>query len=99
MHRKQTGHMMRTLMVLLGMSCLLSADDEPKQKVQVVHTERTDLPSGGFVLFNDSTGALTMESWDRPDVEITTIKLTKVLYAPRDREKASHELDKVRISI
>jgi hypothetical protein len=99
MRRKRTGHMMRTLMMLFGMICLLSAGDEPRQKVQVVHTERADFPSGGLLRFRNSIGELTVEGWDRPDVEITTLKSTKALYLPSDREKASHELDQVRISV
>jgi hypothetical protein len=91
--------MMRTLMVLFGISCLLLADDEPKQKVQVLHTERADFPSGGLVRLRNSIGELAVDGWDRPDVEITTIKSTKALYASRDREKASRELDEVRISV
>jgi len=91
--------MMRILMALWGMSCLLLADEEPKQKIQVVHTERADFPAGGVLRFKNSIGELTVEGWDRPDVEIATIKSTKALYAPRDREKGSHELDQVRISV
>ena len=90
---------MRALAVLFGMSCLLLADDEPKQKVQVTHTERVDFPSGGQLRLRNSVGELTVEGWDRPDVEITTIKSTKDAYAPPDRAKASQELGKVRISV
>jgi hypothetical protein len=89
----------RTLAVLMGMSCLLFADDEARQKVQVTHTERADFPSGGWLRFRNSSGELTVEGWDRPDIEIATIKSTTAEYSSRDREKASHELDKVRISV
>jgi hypothetical protein len=91
--------MKRTLTVLFGMSCLLFADDEPRQKVHVTHTERADFPTGGLLQLKNSIGELTVEGWDRPDVEITTIKSTKAAYASQDREKASHELHKVRISV
>jgi hypothetical protein len=65
----------RTLAVLgFGTGCLLLAADEPKQKVQVTKTERMDFPSGGTLRLTKSTGVLTVEAWDRPDVEITTIK-------------------------
>jgi hypothetical protein len=80
------------LIALLGMSCQLSVGDEPRQRVQVVQTERSDFPSGGLLRFKNSIGELTVEGWDKPDVEITTIKSTKALY-PRDREKVAHELD------
>jgi hypothetical protein len=98
MAKKGTNHMMRALALLFGMSCLLLADDEVKQKVQVTHTERVDFPSGGRLRVRNSIGELTVEGWERPDVEITTIKSTKAAYASRDREKASRELEKVRIS-
>jgi hypothetical protein len=87
---------MRTLTVLFGISCLLAAA-EPKQKVQVEHTERADFPSGGLLRLKNSVGEVTVEGWDRPDVEITTIRS---IYASRNRERASRdELDKVRVSV
>jgi hypothetical protein len=49
--------------------------------------------------FKNSVGELTVEGWDRPDVEIATIKRTKAEYASRDREKGSRELDRVRIAV
>jgi hypothetical protein len=93
------SHTMRRLAVIFGMTCLLFADDEPKRKVQIVHTEHTDFPSGGLLRLKNSIGELTVEGWDRPDVEITTIKSTTVAYASGDRDRAAHELDKVRISV
>jgi hypothetical protein len=91
--------MKRTLSVVFGVSCLLFAGDEPKQKVQVVHTEHADLPTGGLLRLKNSFGELTVEGWDRPDVEITTIKSTKTEYAAQDRERVSGELEKVRVSV
>jgi len=91
--------MKRTLLALLGISCLLFADDEVKQKVQVTHTQTVALPAGGQLRFVNSIGELTVEGWDRPDVEITTIQSTKDEYASRDREKATRELDKVKVSV
>jgi Toastrack DUF4097 len=37
-------------------------------------TERMDFPSGGMLRFVNSNGELTVESWDQPGIEITTIK-------------------------
>jgi len=88
-----------TLAMLIGISGLLLADDQTDQKVQVTHTERMDFPSGGLLRFQNSVGELTVEGWDRPDVEITTIKSTDAVYPPQDREKAAAELNKVQISV
>jgi hypothetical protein len=65
--------------------------------VQVSNTERMDFPSGGTLRLTNSVGVLTVEAWDRPGVEITTIKSTRATYATTEREKATHELDKVRV--
>jgi hypothetical protein len=93
--KMRTSHIMRTVTVLFGMSCLLNAA-EPKQKVRVEHTERADFPSSGLLRLKNSVGEVRVVGWDRPDVEITTIKST---YTSGTREKASRDLDKVRISI
>lgn len=53
--------------------CLLVAADEPQQKAETTHTQRVDFPAGGTLRIAKSTGTLTVEAWDRPDVEITTI--------------------------
>jgi hypothetical protein len=90
--------MVRTLAVIFGMSCLLAADDELRQKVQVTKTEHVDFPPGGTVRLKNSTGEITIEGWDQAGVEITTIKSTKDAYASSEREKATHDLDRVQIA-
>lgn len=90
---------MRTVTIaVLGMSSLLLAADEVRQKVEVTHTERMNFPSGGTLRLKASTGVLTVEGWGRPDVEITTIKSTKTEYAAGERERAMRELEKVSIA-
>jgi hypothetical protein len=91
--------MKRILTVLLAGSALIFAQDAASQKVQVTHTERADFPAGGLLQFKDSMGELTVEGWDRPDVEITTIKSTKDVFPAGQREKLSAELEKVKISV
>jgi hypothetical protein len=93
----------------LGAGCMLFAaqtpkqdaakQDEPKQKVVVVgKTEKIDFPSGGTLRFRNSVGVLTVVAWDQPGVEMTTIKSTRVELAPRDREKGTRLLDKVKVA-
>jgi hypothetical protein len=95
---------MRVLTAIgLGTSCLLLAadppkQDEPKQKVQVSKTEHIDFPSGGTLRFKNSVGVLTVTAWDRPDVEMTTIKSTKAQLDVHDRDKGKHELDRVNVT-
>lgn len=90
--------MIRTLALIgLGVSSLLIADDVTPQKVQVSKTDHMDFPASGVLRVNNSAGELTVEGWDRPEVEITTVKSTTMPYAPQDREKAVKELDSVHV--
>ncbi len=87
----------------LGTGCLLLAadppkQDEPKQKVQVSKTEHIDFPSSGTLRFKNSVGVLTVTAWDQPGVEMTTIKSTKIELDARGREKATHQLDRVKVA-
>jgi len=56
-----------------GTGGLLLAAGEPKQTAPVSKTVRMDFPSGGTLRLTKSVGVLTVEAWDRPDVEFTTI--------------------------
>ena len=77
---------MRILSLIgLGGACLLLAAAEPKQNVQVSKTERVDFPSGGTLRLTHAVGILNVEAWDRPDVEITTIKSERVHVAVERR--------------
>jgi hypothetical protein len=80
-----------------GAGFLLAAAGLPNQKAQVTKTERIDFPADGTLMLANSIGALTVEAWDRPDVEITTIKSTRVEYHAREREKAAHEMESARV--
>jgi hypothetical protein len=87
------------ILALVGLSvcCLLLADDKPPQKVQVSKTEHMDFPAGGVLRLNNSVGELTVEGWDRPEVEITTVKSTTIAYPSQERETAIKELDRVHV--
>jgi hypothetical protein len=95
---------MRTWIAIgLGTSCLLlganeSKPEESKQKVQVSNTQRLDFSAGGTLRLQNSRGVLTVEAWDRPEVEITTIKSTKYELDARGRDQAPHELEMVHVS-
>jgi hypothetical protein len=83
----------------LGIACLLLGENETaRRKVQISKTEKLDLPPGGTLRVQNSTGELTIEGWDQPGVEITTTKSSKEVNTPQEREKATRELDRVKIS-
>jgi hypothetical protein len=92
--------MRRTFLLVIGVGFLLAANDEVPRKIQVAKTENADLPAGGTVRFKNSTGELTIEGWDQPGVEITTIESTKIAYpaAGVEHDRAASMLAAVKVS-
>jgi hypothetical protein len=92
--------MKRTLMLLLAIGCLVLASDEIPKRIEITKTDHADLPPGGAVWLKNSTGEITIEGWDQPGVEITTIKSTKLAYpaAGAERDEAAHMLEEVKVS-
>jgi hypothetical protein len=84
-------------LIVFGAGCLLAAAGEPGQKAQVTQTERIDFSDGGPLRLASSIGVLTVEAWDRPDLDITTDKSTKVEHDAHQREKAAQQLESVRV--
>ena len=95
---RQGGIPHKLAVIGLCVSGLALAGDEPTQKIQISNTEHIDFPPNGALRLTNSIGELTVEGWDRSDVEITTIRSTKLAYDPQQREKATHDLDKVRVA-
>lgn len=87
-----------SVVLVLGIGCLFAGDDEIPQKVQVANTQRMDFPAGGVLHLKTSAGEVSIEAWDRPDIEITTTKSTRLAYVSADREKASNLLQQVSIA-
>ncbi len=85
-------------LIALGAACLLLGENETARKVQITKTEKLNFPAGGTLRVQNSTGELTIEGWDQPDIEVTTTKSSKEVNTPREREKATRELDRVKIS-
>src|SRR5713101_3303138 len=88
----------RLALIGFGASCLLLADKEPAQKIQVSKTERIDFPSGGLLRLKNSIGEVWVEGWDRQEVMIATSKTSKAEYASGNREKGTHDLDQVQLT-
>jgi hypothetical protein len=91
--------MWKATVIGLGTACLLlAAADEPPRRVQVSKTEVMEFPSGGTLRLMNSVGVLTIEAWDRQDVEITTIKSTRDEFDAAGHDKAMHDLENVHIT-
>src|SRR5579871_6216592 len=64
--------MRQILIPILAAGCLLAAD-EPKQNAQVTKTQTVPFTATGTLVLKHSVGDLSIEGWDRTEVEIRTI--------------------------
>jgi hypothetical protein len=85
----------RNAWIFLLATGVLSAQEKPADKLRIEKTQSIEFAAGGLLRLKNSTGALTIEAWDKPGVELTTLKAAKPMLDPRDREKAAGELEKV----
>ena len=74
------------------------SDGPVKEPFIETKSQTVDFPAGGRLRVLHSIGTLTIEAWDNPNVEITTIKTTKKEYIESERAQGSKALDKVAIS-
>ena len=82
---------------IVGILLPLFGDEASKRPVEVLHTERVNFVSGGTIQVLHSFGSLSVEGWDRPEVEVTVVKSRERYYEPKHREQAVHALERVRI--
>jgi len=64
-----------------------AADSAPK--LETTETRHIEFPAGGGLKLTRLSGEVTVEGWDGPDLELTTVKYTPVEYTGADREKAA----------
>jgi hypothetical protein len=77
------------LSVLAATLPLFGADEF--ERTQVTNTERLDFAPGGIIRVNGSYGSLSVEGWDRPEVEII---VTKSLHFGKSK---AQDQDKLRL--
>lgn len=92
--------MRKIKIVVLGMvACVLLIQQLFAQRVtpliQQTKTEQVQLMPGAMIRLDDSYGELTIEGWNRPELEITVIK---TLPYDTDPSKSAKDLDTVQVS-
>jgi len=90
--------MLRILAALGGVSLVAAQDPQPPQRISVSKTEHFEFPANGVLCLANSVGIVTVEGWDQPDVAMTTVLSTPVEISSAEREKASRELNRVRVA-
>ena len=90
----------KTRIIFIGLCVCLTGliYAEAPQFFETRKTERLDFPPGGLLSLKNSTGDVTVQGWDRSDVELTTTLSTKDPFDAQGREKALKELDLVHVT-
>ncbi len=69
----------------------------PEQSFEVTSMERAAFQPGGTIYLDESYGYLTVEGWDKPEVEVITTKSTDRFYEPGEREEAKQRLERIKV--
>ncbi len=85
-----------SVVFFLGVT-LPSLQAEEFKQAQVTNTERVNFAPGGLIRLNNSYGEMSVEGWDRPEVEVTIVKSTPFDYHAAHPEVASQHMEAVRI--
>ena len=83
--------------ILIVLALPLAADDRTKASLGATQTERFTVTEPGTIRLENSFGELDIEGWDRPEVEVTTVRSTEHVYAESERSRAQRRLDQVHI--
>src|SRR5579872_1016289 len=89
--------MMKSLFIAIGIALPLVSGDGVKKPVQTTATERFDFAAGGLIRLSDSYGDLSIEGWDKPEVEIVVTKSLPRYYTAQEMEKTKDRLANVNV--
>jgi len=78
---------------------LLYGESAIKPPPEKTTTEHVDFAAGGLIRINGSYGGLNVAGWDRPEIEVTVIKLLPYGYKPKQPEQAAAHLDGIHVMI
>jgi hypothetical protein len=67
--------------------------------VEIANTQTVPFQAGGTIHMNHSYGELSVEGWDRPEVEVTVIKSPDDVYAAKDKGEAAKHVENVKVSV
>lgn len=83
--------------MLAGLS--LWAAEAPYEQARMSTTEHLGFVPAGIIRVNGSWGCLSVEGWDRPEVEVTVTRYGSVFYPPAKRQAAVQTLAKVKVNL
>src|SRR5580700_2777066 len=89
----------RIAIVTACIAAPLIAGGGNKQLIEITNTQSVPFQPGGAIHVDHSYGQLWIEGWDKPEVEITTIKSPDDLYAAKDQAEAAKHVENVKVTV
>lgn len=90
---------MRRLLSVTSITLMLSlvgwARISDRQKAEIVDNEQMIFSSGGVIEVYDSVGDVTVEGWDRPEVELVITRASHRTYTETELPAAVNELEHI----
>lgn len=77
-------------------TCALAEGPETFQQVTLTATDHTDFAPGGTIRVEGSFGHVMVDGWDKPEVELTTVKSMPYGY---DKARATQQLGRVQVKL
>ncbi len=81
----------------LGLALPMLGEGGIKPPLEKTSTERMSFAPGGTIRIDGSHGNLTVEGWDRSEVEVTVIKTLPYGHKATQPDQGASDLDRVRI--
>jgi hypothetical protein len=82
----------------VGFTAPLLGEGGGKELVLSTKTQQIPFPPGGTVHLNRSYGYLSVQGWDRPEVELTVIKSLDKLYDANGQGEAAKRAEEVQVT-
>jgi hypothetical protein len=94
---------MRAVFLSLAVGLLIlpggvQASTREREKASISSTQTLSFDPEGVIQLEQSFGDVQIEGWDRPEVEITTIRSTQRKYTESERIEARRELENIAIT-
>src|SRR5271157_1482189 len=96
--RSRSGEVRMIRGLAIGLLSLsLFGAEPPRQQAQAITTERVNFAPGGTIRLDASYGCLSVEGWDRPEVEIAVTRWMPGFYGAKDRAPIVKKLQELQI--
>jgi hypothetical protein len=87
------------LVAAVGITAPLFGEGGNRKLIGITTTQQVPFQTGGVIHVNHSYGQLSVEGWDRPEVELTMTRTPNELYGAKDQAEAAKLAANVKVTV